>query len=83
MLRGACNVPVIFQALTKEIFHVCIDEFVVLWISDLMILSMDMETHHKRLEVVLEWLRDNQLYESPGKYQFFRKGINFLGVPIN
>lgn len=39
MPMGACNAPATFQTLMDQIFHDCIDEFMVVYIDDLLILA--------------------------------------------
>ena len=39
MLMGLCNVPATFQSWMNRIFHDCIDDFLVVYMDDLLIFS--------------------------------------------
>ena len=45
MPMGACDAPATFQTLMNHIFHDCIDEFLVVYLDDLLIFSLDEESH--------------------------------------
>ena len=82
MPMGACNAPATFQSLMNEIFHDCIDDFLVVYIDDLLIFSKDKESHFTHLETVLKRLEEHELYVSPKKCEFMRDEIDFLGLKI-
>lgn len=82
MPMGACNSPATFQTLMNQIFHDCIDDFMVVYIDDLLIFSKDRESHYAHLEKVLSRLRDHELYVSPKKCEFMKTEIDFLGLVI-
>ena len=56
MPMGACNAPATFQSLMNDIFHDCIDDFLCVYIDDLLIFSKDEESHMRHLEIVLSRL---------------------------
>ena len=82
MPMGACNSPATFQSLMNEIFHDCIDEFLVVYIDDLLVFSKDEESHYRHLEIVLKRLKEHELYVSPKKCEFFTDEMEFLGLLI-
>lgn len=82
MPMGACNSPATFQTLMNQIFHDCIDDFLVVYIDDLLIFSKDEESHYAHLETVLERLKEHELYVSPKKCEFMKNEIDFLGLVI-
>jgi len=82
MPMGACNSPATFQTLMNQIFHDCIDEFLVVYIDDLLIFSKDRESHYSHLETVLSRLEEHELYVSPKKCEFMTDELDFLGLVI-
>jgi hypothetical protein len=57
-------------------------EFVVVYLDDILIFSDNEAQHETHLHQVLQILRENQLYASKEKSEFFRKQISFLGHEI-
>jgi len=82
MPMGACNAPATFQSLMNQIFHDCIDDFLVVYIDDLLIFSKDDESHFRHLETVLSRLKEHELYVSPKKCELFKDEMDFLGLLI-
>ena len=82
MPMGACNAPATFQSLMNEIFHDCIDDFLCVYIDDLLIFSKDEKSHLRHLETVLSRLQEHELYVSPKKCALFQEEMDFLGLII-
>ena len=82
MPMGACNAPATFQSLMNEIFHDCIDDFLCVYIDDLLVFSKDENSHMRHLDIVLSRLKEHELYVSPKKCEFFRDEMDFLGLKI-
>jgi hypothetical protein len=57
--------------------------FVVVFINDILIYSKDEEEHEKQLHLVLQKLRDHQLYAKKSKCEFWLKEVPFLGHVIS
>ena len=55
------------------------DQFVVVFIDDILVYSKDRENHDTHLRVVLETLRKEQLYAKLSKYEFWFNEVSFLG----
>ena len=62
MSFGLANAPAYFMYLMNKVFMEYLDKFVVVFIDDILIFSKDEEEHEKHLRLVLQKLRDNQLY---------------------
>jgi cell fate regulator YaaT (PSP1 superfamily) len=62
---------------------VYLDKFVVVFISDILIYSKDEEEHKKHLHLVLQKLKDHQLYAKLSKCEFWLKEVSFLGHVIS
>jgi hypothetical protein len=55
-----------------------LDQFVVVFIDDILVYSQNEETHEDHLRLALQKLRDNQLYEKLSKCDFWLKEVAFL-----
>ena len=54
---GLKNVLAAFMDLMNRVFRSYVDQFVVVFIDDILVYSKDRENHNKHLRVVLETLR--------------------------
>ena len=54
---GLTNAPVAFMDLMNHVFRPYVDQFVVVFIDDILVYSKDWEDHDTHLRVVLETLR--------------------------
>ena len=59
---GLTNAPTVFMDLMNRIFQPYLDQFVIVFIDDILIYSGSKEDHEEHLRVVLQILRENQLY---------------------
>ena len=57
MSFGLINAPVAFMDLMNRVFRPYVDQFVVVFIDDILVYSKDRENHDTQLRVVLETLR--------------------------
>ena len=80
---GLTNAPVIFMDLMNRIFRPYLDQFVIVFIDDILIYSGSKEDHEEHLRVVLQILRENQLYAKFSKCQFWLDSVAFLGHVIS
>ncbi|XP_019420672.1 PREDICTED: uncharacterized protein LOC109330854 [Lupinus angustifolius] len=55
----------------------------VIFIDDILIYSKDQEEHAKHLRIVLQILKDNQLYAKLPKCKFWLESVNFIGHVIS
>jgi hypothetical protein len=60
-----------------------LDKFVVVFIDDILIFSKNEEEHNEHLHLVLQKLRENQLYAKFNKCEFWLKEVSFLGHIIS
>ncbi|KAK1692999.1 hypothetical protein QYE76_009696 [Lolium multiflorum] len=79
MSFGLTNAPAYFMNLMNKIFMNFLDKFVVGFIDDFLIYSKSEEEHEQHLEVVLDTLREHQLYAKFSKCEFWLKEVAFLG----
>ncbi|KAL0556346.1 hypothetical protein IC582_004859 [Cucumis melo] len=76
---GLTNAPTIFMDLMNRIFHQYLDQFVIVFIDDILVYSMDKKAHEEHLRIVLQTLRDKQLYAKFSKCEFWLNQVVFLG----
>ena len=76
---GLTNAPTAFMDLMNCVFRPYVDQFVVVFIDDILVYSKDRENHDTHLRVVLETLRNEQLYEKLSKCEFWFREVSFLG----
>jgi hypothetical protein len=80
---GLTNAPAIFQHLMNDIFREYMDEFVVLYLDDILIFSKNQEDCDKHLRLVLAKLREHGLYTKLEKCEFDKSLVEFLGYVIS
>ncbi|KAG8496286.1 hypothetical protein CXB51_007463 [Gossypium anomalum] len=76
---GLTNAPAVFMDLMNRIFRPYLDKFVVVFIDDILIYSKDETEHAEHLRIVLQTLRDKQLYAKFSKSEFWFREVGFLG----
>jgi hypothetical protein len=69
--------------LMNTLFMEYLDKFMVVFIDDILIFSKNEEEHDEHLRLVLQKLRENQLYAKLNKYEFWLKEFSFLGLIIS
>jgi hypothetical protein len=80
---GLTNAPVVFQHLMNDIFREYMDEFVVVYLDDILIFSKDQETHDKHVRLALATLRKHGLYVKLEKCEFNKSSVVFFGYVIS
>ena len=80
---GLTNGLAAFMDLMNRIFQPYLDQFVILFIDDILIYSSNKEDHEEHLRVVLQILREHQLYAKFSKCQFWLDSVAFLGDAIS
>ena len=80
---GLTNAPATFMHLMNSIFREYLDEFVIVFLDDILIYSRNLADHLQHLRKVLTVLRENQLYAKASKCAFAKEEIDFLGHIVN
>jgi hypothetical protein len=83
MSFGLNNAPTYFMYLMNKVFMDYLDKFMVVFIDDILIFSKNEEDHDEHLRLVLQKLRENQLYAKLNKCKFWLKEVSFLGHIIS
>ena len=76
---GLTNAPASFMDLMNRIFRPYLDQFVIVFIDDILIYSGSGEEHAKHLRIILQTLRKHRLYAKLNKCQFWLDSVTFLG----
>jgi len=82
MSFGLTNAPAYFMYLMNKVFMEYLDKFVVVFIDDILVYSKDDQEHEEHLRLVLQKLRENQLYVKLSKCEFWLNEVSFLGHVI-
>jgi hypothetical protein len=77
------NAPSFFMNLMNSVFMDYLDKFVVVSIDDILIYSQSEEEHVDHMKIVLQRLREHQLYAKLSKCDFWIDEVLFLGHIIN
>ena len=80
---GLTNAPATFMHLMQQTFRQYLDDFVIVFLDDVLIYSKTKQDHEQHVRTVLQVLRDKQLYAKLSKCEFFQNEIGFLGHVIN
>jgi len=80
---GLTNAPAVFMSLMNGVFRKYLDQFVHIFLDDILIYSKKEKEHEKHLRVVLTCLRENQSYGKLSKCSFFHKKVHYLGHIIS
>jgi cell fate regulator YaaT (PSP1 superfamily) len=73
MSFGLTNTPAYFMYLMNKVFMEYLDKFMVVFIADILIFSKNEEEHDEHLRLVLQKLKENQLYVKLNKCKFWLK----------
>jgi len=76
---GLTNAPATFCTLMNDIFREWLDDFVAVYIDDILIYSGSLEEHAEHLRKVFQRLRENKLYAKFEKCEFGVTEVDFLG----
>jgi hypothetical protein len=80
---GLSNAPVVFMCLMNGVFREYLDKLVIVFLDDILIYSKSEEEHEHHLRMVLQVLREHQLYAKLSKCSFYQKQIHYLGHIIS
>ena len=83
MSFGLTNAPATFSRLMNYIFMDYLDKFVVVYLDDILVFSKNEEEHAEHLRLVLEKLREHQLYAKFSKCEFWLPEVTYLGHVIS
>ena len=83
MLFGMCNSPAMFQLMMDKIFVTMIKgKLVIIYMDDILIFAKTKEELKQITKLVLEKLRENDLFLKAKKCEFKKIKIEYLGMII-
>jgi hypothetical protein len=80
---GLSNAPAVFMCLMNGVFREYLNKFVIVFLVDILVYSKLEEDHEQHLRMVLQVLRENQMYSKLSKCLFYQKHIHYLGHIIS
>ncbi|XP_039065581.1 uncharacterized protein LOC120211024 [Hibiscus syriacus] len=78
MMFGITSTLVVFMDSINRVFHPYLDHFMVIFIDDILVYSQSKEEHDQYLRIILQILRERQLYAKFGKCDFWLIKMAFL-----
>ena len=79
---GVSNAPAQFMNLMNDVLADYLDDFVVVFLDDILVYSKTIEDHVVHLRKVLQKLRDHQLFAKASKCEIAYESIEFLGQQV-
>ncbi|GJY25180.1 putative reverse transcriptase domain-containing protein [Tanacetum coccineum] len=68
---GLTNTPAVFMDLMNRVCKLYLDKFMIVFIDDIMIYSKSKEDHEEHLKLILELLKNEELYAKFSKCEFW------------
>lgn len=78
MSFGLTNASTVFMDLMNRIFQPYLDQFVVVYIDDILVYPRSMDEHDHHLRVMLQTIRERQLFAKFSKCEFWLFEVAFL-----
>nr|GEU47522.1 hypothetical protein [Tanacetum cinerariifolium] len=83
ILFGLTNAPTVFMDLMNRVCKAFLDKFVIVFIDDSLIYSMNKVEHEGHLKQMLELFKKEELYAKFSKCDFWLSKVQFLGHVID
>ncbi|KAL2236238.1 UNVERIFIED_CONTAM: Transposon Ty3-I Gag-Pol polyprotein, partial [Sesamum indicum] len=80
---GLTNARATFMSLMNKTLQPFLDQFLIVFIDDILIYSSSPEEHEQHLRTILQILRKKQLYGKFSKCEFWMEEIAFLGHVVS
>ena len=80
---GLTNAPTAFVDFMNRVFQPYLDRFFKAFIDDILVYLGSPKEHSEHLRIVLQTLRERQLYAKLSKCQFWLDKVVFLGYVIS
>ncbi|GBG82479.1 hypothetical protein CBR_g34855 [Chara braunii] len=79
MSFGLTNAPATFQRAMNDIFRDILEQYVLIYLDDILVYSRTLEEHLRHLRDVLDRLRRHDFYAKLSKCRFAQHKVDFLG----
>nr|GEW11706.1 reverse transcriptase domain-containing protein [Tanacetum cinerariifolium] len=83
MPLGLTNAPTVFMDLMNRVYKPYLDEFVIVFIDDILIYSKNKKEHEEHLKEILKLLKKEELYAKFSKCEIWIPKAQFLGHMID
>lgn len=80
---GLMNAPAVFQSLVNDVLRDYLNQFVFVYLDDILIFSRSLEEHREHVRLVLQRLLENQLFVKAEKCEFHASSVTFLGYVLS
>ncbi|XDV17726.1 hypothetical protein PO909_023545 [Leuciscus waleckii] len=80
---GLSNSPAVFQALVNDVLRDLVDQFIYVYLDDILIFSSSLQEHVQHVRRVLQRLLENGLFVKAEKCEFHAQSVQFLGYVIS
>lgn len=82
MSFGLTNAPAVFQNVINKVLGDMLNQFVFVYLDDILIFSPDLKTHVQQVRQVLQRILQHGLYVKADKCEFHQPSVSFLGFII-
>ncbi len=80
---GLSNSPAVFQALVNDVLRDMVDQFIYVYLDDILIFSSSLQEHVQHVRRVLQRLLENGLFVKAEKCAFHAQSVPFLGFIVS
>ncbi len=80
---GLSNSPAVFQALVNDVLRDMVDQFIYVYLDDILIFSSSLQEHVQHVRRVLQRLLENGLFVKAEKCEFHAQSVTFLGYVVS
>ncbi len=77
------NSPAVFQALVNDVLRDMVDQFIYVYLDDILIFSSSLQEHVQHVRQVLQRLLENGLFVKAEKCDFHAQSVLFLGYIVS
>jgi hypothetical protein len=79
MSFGLCNTPTTFMRVMNDVFRPFLDDFVIVYLDDILIFTGTWGEHVRHVRQVLDTLQRENLYVKMSKCEFGKTALVYLG----
>jgi len=82
MSVGLCNAPETFMRVMNDVFRPFLDDFVIVYLDDIIIFSGTWDENVRHVKKVLYTLQRERLYVKLSKFEFGKTSLVYLGYIV-